>query len=223
MRGPNVFCSAAFNSTLYPKFYPNPQNKLILASELKCFPQMSTFIMFFFCHLHALSFYGNMQSILFINVESRSDNHNQAIKMHMRCLPWIVILCILCVHVHSQKCVKYSLIINHCVCRFKYQLIVVGGGEVRVSIWNQEQLAVGVDGEETQEVILEFSYKVSYGLGLGLRHRFAPTVDLGAAVIWYPNCCESSQRNRKISINVVLSLFLLFVVAWVRNPVKEIV
>lgn len=41
---------------------------------------------------------------------------------------------------------------HQCVCRCKYQLIVVGGCEVGVSIGNQEQLAVGVDGEETQEV-----------------------------------------------------------------------
>lgn len=63
------------------------------------------------------------------------------------------------------------------VCRCKYQLIVVGGGEVGMSKRNQEQLAVGVDGEETQEVVLPASYKISYGLGLRLRHRFAPAVD----------------------------------------------
>lgn len=49
----------------------------------------------------------------------------------------------------------------------KYQLIVIGGGEVGVSVGNEEQLAVGVDGEETQEVFLSASHKVSYGLGLG--------------------------------------------------------
>ncbi len=33
--------------------------------------------------LHKLSFYGNMQNILCINVEACSDN--QAIKMHIHC------------------------------------------------------------------------------------------------------------------------------------------
>lgn len=67
---------------------------------------------------------------------------------------------------------------HHCVSSFKYQLFVVGGGEVGVSIGNQEQLAVGVDGEETQEVFLPTSYKISDCLGLGLRHRFSPAVDV---------------------------------------------
>lgn len=84
---------------------------------------------------------------------------------------------------------------HHCGCRCKYQLIVVGGGEIRVSIGNQEQLAVGVDGEETQEVFLPASYKISDGLGLGLRYRLAPAVDLRAAVKRYPDCCESSQSG----------------------------
>lgn len=63
-----------------------------------------------------------------------------------------------------------------------YQLIVVGGREVGVSIGNQEQLAVGVDGEETQEVLNPASYKISDRLGLGLRQTLAPAVGLGAAV-----------------------------------------
>lgn len=68
--------------------------------------------------------------------------------------------------------------IYHCVCRFNYQLIVVGGDYVGVSIWHQEELAIGVDGEETQEVRTLRSDKVSYGLGFGLRLRFGPTVDV---------------------------------------------
>lgn len=79
--------------------------------------------------------------------------------------------------------------------RCKYQLVVVVGGEVGVSVGNQEQLPVGVDGEETQEVVLPASHKVSDGLGLGLRHRFAPTVDFGAAVVRHSDRCG---RNRII-------------------------
>lgn len=59
-----------------------------------------------------------------------------------------------------------------------YQLIVVGGGEVGVSIGNEEQLAVGVDGEKTQEVVLSAPHEVSHGLGLRLGHGFGPTVDV---------------------------------------------
>lgn len=66
--------------------------------------------------------------------------------------------------------------------RFKYQLIVVGGCEVGMPIGEQEQLTVGVDGEETQEVLNPASYKVCHGLGLGLRHRLGAAVDFGAAV-----------------------------------------
>lgn len=54
-----------------------------------------------------------------------------------------------------------------------------------MSIGKQEQLAVGVDGEETQEVLDAASYKVSHRLGLGLRHSFAPAVDVRGAVIRY--------------------------------------
>lgn len=51
-----------------------------------------------------------------------------------------------------------------------------------MSIGKQEQLAVGVDGEETQEFINLASYKICHGLGLGLGHRLGTTVDVGAAV-----------------------------------------
>lgn len=51
-----------------------------------------------------------------------------------------------------------------------------------MSIGNQEQLAVGVNGEETQEIVLSASYKISDGLGLGLRHMLAPAVGFVAAV-----------------------------------------
>lgn len=67
---------------------------------------------------------------------------------------------------------------HHCVPRCKYQLLVVGGGVVGVSVGNQKQLAVGVDGEETQEVFLTTSYKISDSLGLRLRHRSGPAVDV---------------------------------------------
>lgn len=63
-----------------------------------------------------------------------------------------------------------------------YQLIVVGGGEVRVSIGNQQQLAIGVDREETQDVVLSTSYKVGNGLRLRLRHRLGPAIDVRRAV-----------------------------------------
>lgn len=42
-----------------------------------------------------------------------------------------------------------------------------------MAIGNQEQLAVGVDGEEAQEAVLSASQKVSYSVGLRLRHGFA--------------------------------------------------
>lgn len=71
--------------------------------------------------------------------------------------------------------------------RFTYQLIVVGGCEVGMSIGEQEQLAVGVDGEETQEVLNPASYKVCHGLGLGLRQGLGTAVDVGAAVRWHPD------------------------------------
>lgn len=79
---------------------------------------------------------------------------------------------------------------THTVFRFKYQLIVVGGCEVGMSVGNQEQLAVGVDGEETQEVLDSASYKVCHGLGLGLRHGLGTTVGVGTAVRWHPNRCK---------------------------------
>lgn len=61
------------------------------------------------CDLHQLSFYGNMQSILFINVEACSDNYSQATKMFIR--SWYVISWrILCVHVLCQRCVKHALL-----------------------------------------------------------------------------------------------------------------
>lgn len=68
------------------------------------------------------------------------------------------------------------------MCLEMYQLVVVGGCKVGVSIGNQEQLAVGVDGEETQEVLNPASYKISDRLGLGLRQTLAPAVGLVAAV-----------------------------------------
>lgn len=54
-----------------------------------------------------------------------------------------------------------------------------------MSIGKQEQLAVGVDGEETQEVLDAASYKVSHRLGLWLRQGFAPAVGIRAAVKRY--------------------------------------
>lgn len=67
----------------------------------------------------------------------------------------------------------------------KYQLVVVFSCEIRMSVGKQEQLAVGVNGEETQEVLEAGSYKESHRLGLGLRHRLGPTVGLIAAVSRY--------------------------------------
>lgn len=84
-----------------------------------------------------------------------------------------------------------------CVPGCKYQLVVVGGGEVGVSVGNQEQLAVGVDGEETQEVFLSASNKVSYGLGLGLRDGASPWVDVGAAVGRHSDGCERGGTHRR--------------------------
>lgn len=49
---------------------------------LKCFSQIIS-LTSGFCDLHKLRFYGNMQSILFINVDACSDNHNQDIRMHV--------------------------------------------------------------------------------------------------------------------------------------------
>lgn len=66
---------------------------------------------------------------------------------------------------------------HSCVCRCKYQLIVVGGREIGVPVGNQEQLAIGMDGEEAQELVLPAPYKIGDGLGLGLGHRPGPTVD----------------------------------------------
>lgn len=51
-----------------------------------------------------------------------------------------------------------------------------------MSIGKKEQLAVGVDGEETQEVLNPASYKICHGLGLGLGRRLGTAVDVGAAV-----------------------------------------
>lgn len=50
----------------------------------------------------------------------------------------------------------------------KYQLVIVFGCEIGMSVGKQEQLAVGVDGEETQEVVKARSYKESHRLGLRL-------------------------------------------------------
>lgn len=61
---------------------------------------------------------------------------------------------------------------------YKYQLIIIGGSVVGVSIGNQDQLAVGVDGEETKEDVLSASHKVSYSLGLRLRCRLGSRVDV---------------------------------------------
>ena len=55
-----------------------------------------------------------------------------------------------------------------------------------MSVGNQEQLAVGVDSEETQELVDPASYKISDSRGLGLRHGLAPREDLTAAVKRYP-------------------------------------
>lgn len=51
-----------------------------------------------------------------------------------------------------------------------------------MSIGKQEQLAVGVDGEETQEVLNPASHKICHGLCLGLGHRLGSTVGVGAAI-----------------------------------------
>ena len=55
-----------------------------------------------------------------------------------------------------------------------------------MSVGNQEQLAVGVDSEETQELVDPASYKISDSRGLGLRHGLAPRVGYTAAVSRYP-------------------------------------
>lgn len=57
-----------------------------------------------------------------------------------------------------------------------------------MSIGKQEQLAVGVDGEETQEVLNPASYKICHGLGLGLRHGLGTAVNVGAAVKRHADC-----------------------------------
>lgn len=54
----------------------------------------------------------------------------------------------------------------------------------------QEQLAVGVNGEETQEVLNSASYKIRHSLGLRLRHGLGPTIGVGTAVRRHPNCCK---------------------------------
>lgn len=59
----------------------------------------------------------------------------------------------------------------------KYQLLVVGGGVVGVSIGEQKQLTVGVNGEETQEVVLSALEEVCHGLGLRLRRGVGPAKD----------------------------------------------
>lgn len=51
-----------------------------------------------------------------------------------------------------------------------------------MSVGKQEQLAVGVDGEETQEVLNSASNKICHGLGLGLRHGLGTTIGAGTAV-----------------------------------------
>ncbi len=77
---------------------------------------------------------------------------------------------------------RYVLNMRHCAGRCKYQLIVVGGCEVGVSVGKQEQLAVRVNGEETKEVVLPTSNKISDCLSLRLRCGLAPAVEEGAAV-----------------------------------------
>lgn len=79
----------------------------------------------------------------------------------------------------------------------KYQLVGVGGGEVGISIGNQQQLAVGVDGEETQEVFLPGSHEIGDGLGLGLGRGLAPAVDVGAAVKRHPDRWERLAKEIK--------------------------
>lgn len=79
-----------------------------------------------------------------------------------------------------------------------YQLVVVGRRVVGVSVGDQEQLAVGVDGEETQEVLDPAPYKVSDRLGLGLRQGLGPAVDFGAAVRRHPDGCERERIKGSI-------------------------
>lgn len=113
----------------------------------------------------------SLLAILFINVNAHRYNHCQAIKSV------------------SEKCKK----MHHYICWYKYQLIIIGGSVVGVSIGNQDQLAVGVDGEETQEDVLSASYKVSYSLGLRLRCWFGSRVGVWATVKWYPNGCAGKE------------------------------
>lgn len=75
-----------------------------------------------------------------------------------------------------------------------YQLVVVVCRVFGVSVGNQEQLAVGVDGEETQEVLNPAPYKISDRLGLGLRQGLGPAVDLSAAVRRHPDRCEKAAQ-----------------------------
>lgn len=54
-----------------------------------------------------------------------------------------------CVHWMSLELVQQCQGERGC----KYQLVVVFSCKIRVSVGKQEQLAVGVNGEETQEVL----------------------------------------------------------------------
>lgn len=83
-----------------------------------------------------------------------------------------------CVHCMSLRCVQQCQGEPGCT----YQLVVVFSCEIWMSVGKQEQLAVGVNGEETQEVLEAGTYKESHRLGLGLRYRLGPTVDFCAAV-----------------------------------------
>lgn len=60
----------------------------------------------------------------------------------------------------------------------KYQLLVVGGSVVGVSKGEQKQLAVGVNGEETQEVVFLAFQEVCHSLGLRLRRCMGPAKDV---------------------------------------------
>lgn len=94
-----------------------------------------------------------------------------------------------CFHGNLQTIVAIVLQRLHMHC--SYQLVVVGRDDIWVSIGNQEQLAIGVDGEETQEVILPLPYEVGDGLGFGLGRGFAPRVNVWAAVERYSNHCKN--------------------------------
>lgn len=65
---------------------------------------------------------------------------------------------------------------------FSYQLVQVGRCEVGVSVGQQDQLSVGVDGKETEDVVLHFPHKGCDRLGLRLRENLGATVCLRTGV-----------------------------------------